>query len=147
MCFCPLYASWPLRCLFITVTTPRYLIDTEKLWYHSYLYLNIQTFTCFVFSDIWNSLACRSSSLSFMKLPPNNFFNLAVLFCLMGQFFVIYLPFFQNIFQTEALSLAELFFITFVSSLVLFVDEIGFHSKFRYLFDGNQEYTPLEKQV
>lgn len=82
-----------------------------------------------------------------MKLPPNIFFNLAVLFCLFGQFAVVYLPFFQNIFQTEALSFRELLNITFVSGLVLLVDEILFHSKYRYLLGGNQEYRPLEKQV
>lgn len=83
--------------------------------------------------------------MSFIKLPPNDFFNLAVLFCLFGQFLVIYVPFFQNIFQTEAISLAELLYITVVSSFVLIVDEIRLHSI--YLLRANHEYTSLEKKV
>jgi magnesium-transporting ATPase (P-type) len=82
-----------------------------------------------------------------MKLPRNNFFNLAVLFCLLGQFFVIYVPFFQNIFQTEPLSLSELIYITMVSSFVKIIDEVGFHSKKRFFADINHEYTSVEKSV
>lgn len=42
----------------------------------------------------------------------------------MAQMFVIYIPFFQGIFQTEALSIYELGKIIMVTSTVFWADEI-----------------------
>ncbi|CAG8766875.1 2689_t:CDS:2, partial [Acaulospora morrowiae] len=68
------------------------------------------TFTCFVFFDMFNALSCRSEKKSIFKLGifSNSMFNLAVTFSLIGQLLVIYVPFFQTIFQTEALGFEDI---------------------------------------
>jgi magnesium-transporting ATPase (P-type) len=67
------------------------------------------TFTCFVLFDMFNALTCRSEGKSVLRgeLPlfGNKMFNYAVLGSLAGQACVIYLPFLQRVFQTEALAL------------------------------------------
>lgn len=85
------------------------------------------TFTCFVLFDMFNALTCRSESKSVLRgeLPlfGNKMFNYAVLGSLFGQACVIYVPFFQRIFQTEPLNAAHLFKLLCVSSTVFWVDE------------------------
>ncbi|RJE25954.1 P-type ATPase [Aspergillus sclerotialis] len=85
------------------------------------------TFTCFVLFDMFNALTCRSESKSVLRgeLPVfgNKMFNYAVLGSLAGQACVIYLPFLQRIFQTEALSLGHLLKLICISSTVFWVDE------------------------
>jgi P-type Ca2+ transporter type 2C len=58
-----------------------------------------------------------------MHLFSNKLFNFAVLGSLIGQLLVIYLPFLQKVFQTEALSLGDLVRLFFLTSLVFWVDE------------------------
>ncbi|KAJ3384268.1 High affinity Ca2+/Mn2+ P-type ATPase-like protein [Lobulomyces angularis] len=101
------------------------------------------TFTCFVFFDMFNSLTCRSTKRSIFSLGlfTNKMYNIAVGFCLFGQFLVIYLPFFQNIFQTESLSLIDLMKLTFLSSSVLWVDEIR-----KYRNVENEKYSKYNIQ-
>ncbi|ORZ10121.1 PMR1-type calcium-transporting P-type ATPase [Absidia repens] len=84
------------------------------------------TFTTFVFFDMFNALACRSEKQSIFKIGlfSNRMFNLAVGGSILSQLLVIYLPFFQNIFQTDALSLYDLAKITLLTSSVFVVDEI-----------------------
>ncbi|KAI8095979.1 PMR1-type calcium-transporting P-type ATPase [Thamnidium elegans] len=84
------------------------------------------TFTTFVFFDMFNALACRSEKQSIFTVGffSNKMFNLAVGGSLLAQMFVIYVPFFQSIFQTEALSLYELAKIIMVTSTVFWADEI-----------------------
>ena len=85
------------------------------------------TFTCFVFFDMFNALTCRSESKSILRgqigFADNRLFNLAVGGSLVGQMAVIYLPFFQRIFQTEALYLKDLLLLTCIASTVFWVDE------------------------
>jgi Ca2+-transporting ATPase len=85
------------------------------------------TFTCFVLFDMFNALTCRSESKSVLRgelsLFGNKMFNYAVLGSLFGQACVIYVPFFQRIFQTEPLSAAHLFRLLCISSTVFWVDE------------------------
>lgn len=82
------------------------------------------TFTCFVLFDMFNALSCRHSTKSVFELGfTNHMFNFAVLGSLGGQLCAVYVPFFQSIFQTEALSLGDLAFLTVVSSSVLVFDE------------------------
>lgn len=50
-------------------------------------------------------------------------FNLAVLGCTLGQLAVIYLPFLQRIFQTEALGAGDLLALGVLSSSVWILDE------------------------
>ncbi|KAH6610492.1 calcium-transporting atpase 1 [Trichoderma cornu-damae] len=70
------------------------------------------TFTCFVFFDMFNALSCRSESKSVLRgemgLLSNNLFNWAVSLSIVGQLLVIYLPWLQEVFQTEAIGLGDL---------------------------------------
>jgi Ca2+-transporting ATPase len=85
------------------------------------------TFTCFVLFDMFNALTCRSESKSVLAgeigLFSNKMFNYAVAGSLIGQLAVIYVPVFQHIFQTEALSLLDLVHLLAVASCVFWADE------------------------
>lgn len=85
------------------------------------------TFTCFVLFDMFNALACRSESKSIVRgevgLFSNTLFNWAVLLSLAGQLLVIYFPWLQEVFQTESLSLKDLFGLIVMCSSVFWVDE------------------------
>lgn len=85
------------------------------------------TFTCFVFFDMFNALTCRSEGKSVLrgelKIASNRMFNLAVGGSLLGQMAVIYLPFLQRIFQTEALAGKDLLLLVAIASTVFWVDE------------------------
>lgn len=84
------------------------------------------TFTCFVFFDMFNAIACRHTTKSIFEIGlfNNKMFNYAVGLSLLGQMCAIYLPFVQSIFDTEALSLGDLAFLLCLSSTVLISDEI-----------------------
>ncbi|RMD44002.1 hypothetical protein DV735_g1104, partial [Chaetothyriales sp. CBS 134920] len=86
------------------------------------------TFTTFVLFDMFNALTCRSENKSVLfgeiKVFGNKMFNYAVAGSLFGQLLVIYLPFLQSVFQTEALSLLDLVYLVSISSAVFWVDEI-----------------------
>jgi len=83
------------------------------------------TFTCFVLFDMFNALSCRHATKSIFQLGfQNHMFNFAVLGSLLGQLCAIYIPFFQSIFQTEALYLSDLLFLTLISSSVFVFDEV-----------------------
>lgn len=90
------------------------------------------TFTTFVFFDMFNALACRSEKKSVFRIgfTTNKMFNFSVLGSIVGQFLVIYMPFFQRVFQTEALTLTDLLGITLLTSSVFWVEEV------RKLFTG-----------
>ncbi|KAJ9605259.1 High affinity Ca2+/Mn2+ P-type ATPase-like protein [Cladophialophora chaetospira] len=85
------------------------------------------TFTTFVLFDMFNALTCRSDTKSVLfgeiKLFGNKMFNYAVAGSLAGQLSVIYLPFLQRVFQTEALTLWDLFSLVCMTSTVFLVDE------------------------
>ncbi len=85
------------------------------------------TFTCFVLFDMFNALACRSESKSILRgevgLLKNTLFNWAVSLSLAGQLLVIYLPWLQEVFQTEALSLVDLAGLVVLCSTVFWADE------------------------
>ncbi|SCU84975.1 LANO_0C02960g1_1 [Lachancea nothofagi CBS 11611] len=84
------------------------------------------TFTCFVFFDMFNALACRHATKSIFEIGffANKMFNYAVGLSLLGQFCAVYVPFFQRIFKTESLSLGDLVFLLTLSSSVFFGDEL-----------------------
>merc|ERR1712181_40294 len=84
------------------------------------------TFTCFVFFDMFNALSCRSNTKSVFQLGlfSNKAFCLAVLFSLVGQMLVIYTPPLQYIFQTEALSAGDLFFLVCLTSSIFIMSEV-----------------------
>jgi len=85
------------------------------------------TFTCFVLFDMFNALTCRSESKSVLRgevgLFKNTLFNWAVSLSLAGQLLVIYLPWLQEVFQTEALSLLDLLGLVLLCSTVFWADE------------------------
>lgn len=84
------------------------------------------TFTCFVFYDLFDALACRSATKSVFEIGffTNKMFNFAVGASIIGQLAVIYVPFFQTVFQTEALFISDLIFLLIMTSSVWIVDEI-----------------------
>eukprot|EP00918_Siedleckia_nematoides_P017622 GHVU01037881.1.p1 GENE.GHVU01037881.1~~GHVU01037881.1.p1 ORF type:complete len:971 (+),score=91.49 GHVU01037881.1:89-2914(+) len=85
------------------------------------------TFTCFVLFDMFNALACRSESKSVLRgevgLFSNKLFNWAVSLSLVGQLLVIYFPWLQEVFQTEALSFYDLVKLVTLASSVFWADE------------------------
>jgi Ca2+-transporting ATPase len=85
------------------------------------------TFTTFVLFDMFNALTCRSESKSVLRgevgLFKNTLFNWAVSLSLAGQLLVIYFPWLQEVFQTEALSLLDLIRLVILCSTVFWVDE------------------------
>ncbi|UJR09674.1 hypothetical protein I4U23_013908 [Adineta vaga] len=83
------------------------------------------TFTCFVFFDMFNALSCRSQTKFIFEIGlfSNRFFVVAVFLSILGQLAVIYLPPLQYVFQTEALSAADLFYLTCLTSSVFLVNE------------------------
>jgi P-type Ca2+ transporter type 2C len=85
------------------------------------------TFTCFVLFDMFNALGCRSESKSVLRgevgLFSNTLFNWAVSLSLAGQLLVIYFPWLQEVFQTEALGLADLLKLLVLCSTVFWADE------------------------
>ncbi|EFW99714.1 p-type calcium ATPase [Grosmannia clavigera kw1407] len=92
------------------------------------------TFTCFVLFDMFNALTCRSESKSVLRgevgLFSNGLFNWAVSLSLVGQLLVIYFPWLQEVFQTEALYLSDLLKLAVLCSTVFWADE--FRKWWRY---------------
>eukprot|EP00731_Ephydatia_muelleri_P026311 Em0018g411a len=84
------------------------------------------TFTCFVLFDMFNALTCRSQDKSVFSIGlfSNRVFLYAVGGSLVCQLLVIYFPLLQAIFQTEALSLGDMVFLTLLTSSVWVIDEL-----------------------
>ncbi|CAD5210533.1 unnamed protein product [Bursaphelenchus xylophilus] len=83
------------------------------------------TFTCFVLFDMWNALSCRSSRKLIWEigLLRNKMFCLAVSGSLFCQLLVIYFAPLQRVFQTEALTIGDLVFLTVITSTVFIFNE------------------------
>ena len=85
------------------------------------------TFTCFVLSDMFNALTCRSESKSVLRgevaLFGNRNFNYSVGLSLLGQMAIVYLPFFQAYADTEGLGFRDLGLLICIASTVFWVDE------------------------
>ncbi|KAG6010670.1 hypothetical protein E4U21_005169 [Claviceps maximensis] len=92
------------------------------------------TFTCFVFFDMFNALSCRSESKSIFRgeigLFANNLFNWAVSLSVICQLLVIYMPWLQEVFQTEAIGLGDLFRLVVLCSSVFWADEVRKYLKY-----------------
>ncbi|KAK4147909.1 uncharacterized protein C8A04DRAFT_24471 [Dichotomopilus funicola] len=86
------------------------------------------TFTCFVLFDMFNALSCRSESKSVLRgevgLFSNLLFNWAVAGSLLGQLAVVYFPWLQEVFQTEALGFRDLVGLVVLCSTVFWADEV-----------------------
>ncbi|KOS16705.1 Calcium-transporting ATPase 1 [Escovopsis weberi] len=85
-------------------------------------------FTCFVFFDMFNALSCRSESKSLLRgeigLLSNPLFNWAVALSILGQLLVVYLPWLQDVFQTEAVGVGDLLRLFALCSTVFWADEL-----------------------
>ena len=92
------------------------------------------TFTCFVFFDLFNALGCRSESKSIFRgevgLFSNKLFNWAVSLSILGQLLVIYFPWLQEIFQTEAIGVMDLIRLLILCSTVFWADELRKYFKY-----------------
>ncbi|KAG9290667.1 hypothetical protein G9A89_011630 [Geosiphon pyriformis] len=110
-------ASIVIGTLFIYITEMRDGVVTSRG--------TTMTFTCFVFFDMFNALGCRSEKRSIFQLGffTNPMFNLAVAGSIIGQLLVIYVPFLQAIFQTEALTMFDIFRLITLTSTVFWIDE------------------------
>ncbi|CAK4728271.1 unnamed protein product [Aphanomyces euteiches] len=99
------------------------------------------SFTTFVLFDMFNALSCRHESKSIFTIGifSNSAFCKAVGASLVGQLLVIYVPFLQDTFQTEALSLGDLVYMTAIASTVFIVDEV------RKLWDQPRSGWPWQK--
>jgi Ca2+-transporting ATPase len=92
------------------------------------------TFTCFVLFDMFNALSCRSESKSVLRgevgFFSNHLFNWAVSLSLLCQLLVIYFPWLQEIFQTEALYFSDLLRLLVLCSSVFWADEVRKYVKY-----------------
>jgi len=84
------------------------------------------TFTCFVFFDMFNALAARSQTKSVFVIGffTNKVFLAAVGGSIFGQFLVVYFPFLQDIFQTEALYFSDIVVLVSLTSSVFWIQEV-----------------------
>ncbi|TKR92249.1 hypothetical protein L596_006940 [Steinernema carpocapsae] len=100
------------------------------------------TFTCFVLFDMWNALSCRSSRKMIWEIGlfRNSVFCWAVSGSLICQLAVIYFSPLQRIFQTEALTLYDLVFLTLMTSSVFIVSEA---KKYYELRQAKGHYAPF----
>lgn len=96
------------------------------------------TFTCFVLFDMFNALACRHQTKSIFEIGMTNpMFNYAVIGSLLGQFCAVYVPFFQSVFQTEALYFSDILRLLLITSSVFLLDEGR-----KYYTRKNQQHVP-----
>ncbi|RGP67252.1 calcium-transporting atpase 1 [Fusarium longipes] len=108
------------------------------------------TFTCFVFFDMFNALSCRSESKSILRgevgVFSNNLFNWAVALSIAGQLLVIYFPWLQETFQTEALGFFDLVRLIILCSMVFWADELR---KYLNLTNGisHNEHPVVEPSI
>ena len=84
------------------------------------------TFCCFVLFDMFNALSCRSATKSLFEigLLSNRYLFVAITATLGCLLAVVYLPFLQWVFQTEALNVSDWINLTSLTSTVLIVSEI-----------------------
>lgn len=84
------------------------------------------TFTCFVFFDMFNALACRSLHKTVFEIGffKNRVFWYSVIGSILGQMAVIYIPPLQKVFLTQNLNAMDLLFLTGLASSVFLVSEL-----------------------
>lgn len=108
-----------ILCGTMWVLTREYL-DDGKLSDHE----RTMTFTCFVFFDMMNALACRSQTKSIRHLPPNKPLFVAIGLSIFAQVLVVYWGPLQSVFQTQALTFGDMVTIILISSSVLIASEL-----------------------
>ena len=82
------------------------------------------SFVTFVNFDLFNAYTCRSATKAFWEIEPfsNPAFTLSIGASALAQMVIVYFGPAQKIFQTEAISLGDLFRAIAISSSVLWVD-------------------------
>mmetsp|Transcript_18554 Transcript_18554/g.32713 ORF Transcript_18554/g.32713 Transcript_18554/m.32713 type:complete len:330 (-) Transcript_18554:1044-2033(-) len=105
------------------------------------------TFMTFVNCDLFNAYVCRSAEKCFYEMSPksNPAFLWAVGGSVLGQLLVIYFPPLQEVFQTEALTVFDLFYIVLLSSNVLWLDTLR-KKFFGQFFNDGFHPSPLSKK-
>lgn len=105
------------------------------------------TFMTFVNCDLFNAYVCRSAEKCFyeMSLTSNPAFLWAVGGSILGQLLVVYFPPLQEVFQTEALSFSDMFYIVLLSSGVLWLDTLRKKFFDKWFNDGFHP-SPLSKK-
>ncbi|XP_068210237.1 calcium-transporting ATPase type 2C member 1 isoform X1 [Palaemon carinicauda] len=95
------------------------------------------TFACFVMYDMFNAMSCRSDSKSVLEIGlTTNWYLFVALTATIGCLLcVVYLPFLQWVFQTEALHIADWLYLVCLTSTVLLVSEV------RKFIDRRHEYS------
>lgn len=98
-----------------------------------YLYLpqgidiaRTMAFTALVVFQLWNALNCRSElkSMISMDIFKNGYLILAILVSLALQLIIIYVPFFEDIFTTRAITLYDWAIIALLTSSIFIIIEI-----------------------
>lgn len=120
----------PIMLLAILVSAVLMVVGTLAVFY-TFLEEGRETravtmcFTTFVLFQVVNAFNCRSEDKSIFKigLSNNKFFSLAVGGSLLLQLAAIYVPILQGLFDTESLSLNDLFVCLLTASSVLVLDE------------------------
>eukprot|EP00980_Cylindrotheca_fusiformis_P002118 scaffold473_cov132-Cylindrotheca_fusiformis.AAC.23 len=105
------------------------------------------TFMTFVNCDLFNAYVCRSAEKCFYELSPisNPAFVWAVGGSILGQLLVIYFRPLQEVFQTEALTVADLLYIILLSSNVLWLDTLR-KKFFEKWFNDGFHPSPVSKK-
>ena len=95
-------------------------------FYKDVNYARTMAFTTLVFFQLFNVLNLRSETVSIFKLGlfSNKWLLTSILFSILLQVSVIYIPFLSNVFQTTALSLIDFIYCILISLSVLAFGEI-----------------------
>ena len=104
----------------LTLGTQAFIIHSKDMHWQT------MVFTILCLGQLFLGLAMRSEKLTFFRLGA--FSNPVLLFVVAGSFIIqmaiIYIPFFNIIFKTQALTAKELAYCLIISSLVFFAVEI-----------------------
>lgn len=90
------------------------------------VYCRSVAFTTLAVTQWLNGINCRSDTKSIFKMPffGNKYLLLSLTLAIILHFAVLYIPFFQNVFSTIALSLTDWIKIIIVGSSVFWLEEI-----------------------
>uniref|UniRef100_A0A7C4XC10 P-type Ca(2+) transporter n=1 Tax=candidate division WOR-3 bacterium TaxID=2052148 RepID=A0A7C4XC10_UNCW3 len=99
---------------------------TQFLEIKSDIHWRTMVFTVITFSELGNALAVRSEREPLFKIGlfSNLFLLISIIFLVILQLLVIYLPFLNVIFKTQPLTLTELLICIGLSSIVFFAVEL-----------------------
>lgn len=84
------------------------------------------TFTTFLMFQMFNAMNCRSEKKSIFKIGffSNKPFLIAVTLCILGQLSLVYVSFMRKIFDTDYLTLFDMFTTILIGSTVFIFEEV-----------------------